>query len=154
VPNLATGKVGATGQTLTVAGDDLIDLIHSVDPAYRNQNSRFMLADSSVKAVRKLKDTTGQYLWQPGLTAGSPDTLLGYAVSINQDMPVMAANAKSIIFGDISQAYVIRRVQGVAVKRFDERFADALQVGFLSFARYDGTVDDANAAKLYVNSAT
>lgn len=154
VPNLATGKVGATGQTVTVTGDDLIDLIHSVDPAYRNANSRFMLADSSVKVVRKLKDTTGQYLWQPGLTAGSPDTLLGYGVVINQDMPVMAANAKSIAFGDFKAAYVIREVQGVSVKRFDERFADALQVGFLSFARYDGTVDDANAAKLYVNSAT
>jgi HK97 family phage major capsid protein len=154
VPNLSTGKVGATGQTLTVAGDDLIDLIHSVDPAYRNGNSKFMLADSSIKAVRKLKDTTGQYLWQPGLTAGQGDTLLGYGVVINQDMPVMAANAKSIAFGDFKAAYVIRRVQDVQVKRFDERFADALQVGFLSFARYDGTVDDTNAAKLYVNSAT
>jgi HK97 family phage major capsid protein len=75
-------------------------------------------------------------------------------VQINQDMPVMAANAKSIAFGDFQSAYVIRQVTGVQVKRFDERFADALQVGFLSFARYDGTVDDANAAKLYVNSAT
>jgi HK97 family phage major capsid protein len=154
VPGLTVGKTGATGQTLTVTGDDLIDLIHSIDPAYRNARSRFMLADSSVKVVRKLKDTTGQYLWQPGLTAGSPDTLLGYGVSINQDMPVMAANAKSIAFGDFNAAYVIRRVQGVAVKRFDERFADALQVGFLSFARYDGVVDDANAAKIYQNSAT
>jgi HK97 family phage major capsid protein len=154
VPNLTTGKTGATGQTLTVAGDDLIDLIHSVDPAYRNANSKFMLADTSIKVVRKLKDTTGQYLWQPGLTAGSPDTLLGYGVVINQDMPVMAANAKSIAFGDFNAAYVIRRVQDVQVKRLEERYADALQVGFFSFCRYDGTVDDTNAAKLYVNSAT
>jgi HK97 family phage major capsid protein len=154
VPNLGTGKTGATGQTLTVTGDDLIDLIHSIDPAYRNANSRFMLADTSIKVVRKLKDTTGQYLWQPGLTAGSPDTLLGYGVVINQDMPVMAANAKSIAFGDFNSAYVIRRVQDVQVKRLEERYADFLQVGFFAFARYDGTVDDANAAKLYVNSAT
>lgn len=154
VPNLSAGKTGATGQTLTVAGDDLIDLIHSVDPAYRNGNSKFMLADTSIKVVRKLKDTTGQYLWQPGLTAGSPDTLLGYGVTINQDMPVMAANAKSIAFGDFNAAYVVRRVQDVQVKRLEERYADALQVGFFSFARYDGTVDDTNAAKLYVNSAT
>jgi HK97 family phage major capsid protein len=75
-------------------------------------------------------------------------------VTINQDMPVMAANAKSIAFGDFNAAYVIRRVQGVQVKRFDERFADQLQVGFLSFARYDGNVDDSRAAKLYQNSAT
>jgi HK97 family phage major capsid protein len=154
VPNLTNGKVGATGQTVTVTGDDLIDLIHSIDPAYRNGNGRFMMNDSSVKVVRKLKDTTGQYLWQPGLSQDTPDTILGYPVTINQDMPVMAANAKSIAFGDFRAAYVIRRVQGVSVKRFDERYADALQVGFLSFARYDGTVDDTNAAKLYVNSAT
>lgn len=154
VPGLTVGKTGATGQTLTVTGDDLIDVIHSIDPAYRNARSRWMMADSSVKVARKLKDTTGQYLWQPGLTAGSPDTLIGYPVTINQDMPVMAANAKSIAFGDFNAAYVIRRVQGVGVKRFDERFADALQVGFLSFARYDGVVDDSSAAKLYQNSAT
>ena len=154
VPNLSTGKAGATGQTLTVTGDDLIDLIHSIDPAYRNGNGKFMMNDSSVKVVRKLKDTTGQYLWQPGLSAGVPDTILGYPVVINQDMPVMAASAKSIAFGDFKSAYVIRRVSGVSVKRFDERYADKLQVGFLSFARYDGTVDDTNAAKLYVNSAT
>jgi HK97 family phage major capsid protein len=132
VPNLATGKAGATGQTLTVTGDDLIDLIHSIDPAYRNGNGRFMMNDSSVKVVRKLKDTTGQYLWQPGLTSEAPDTILGYPVTINQDMPVMAANAKSIAFGDFNAAYVIRQVSGVQVKRFDERFADKLQVGFLS----------------------
>jgi HK97 family phage major capsid protein len=154
VPNLTVGKTGATGQTLTVNGDDLIDLIHSIDPAYRTGNSRFMLNDASVKVVRKLKDTTGQYLWQPGLSQGAPDSILGYPVTINQDMPVMAANAKSIAFGDFNAAYVIRRVQGVQVKRFDERFADALQVGFLSFARYDGAPDDLNAAKLYQNSAT
>jgi HK97 family phage major capsid protein len=154
VPNLAVGKAGATGQTVTVSGDDLIDLVHSIDPAYRNAGSRFMMADSSVKVVRKLKDSSGQYLWQPGLQTGAPDTLLGYPVTINQDMPAMAASAKPIAFGDFRAAYVIRRVQGVAVKRFDERFADALQVGFLSFARYDGTVDDALAAKVYQNSAT
>jgi HK97 family phage major capsid protein len=154
VPNLTVGKTGATGQTLTVTSDDLIDVIHSVDPAYRNERSRFMLADTSVKVVRKLKDTTGQYLWQPGLTAGSPDSLLGYAVTINQDMPAMSANAKSIAFGDFNAAYVIRQVQGIQVLRLNERFADALQVGFLSFARFDGNVDDTNAAKLYQNSAT
>jgi HK97 family phage major capsid protein len=154
IPGLAVGKAGATGQTVTVSGDDLIDLIHSIDPAYRNGRSRFMMSDQSVRTVRKLKNAGGDYLWQPGLQQGSPDVLLGYPVTINQDMPVMAASAKSIAFGDFQSAYVIRRVQGVGVKRFDERFADALQVGFLSFARYDGVIDDANAAKAYQNSAT
>jgi HK97 family phage major capsid protein len=66
----------------------------------------------------------------------------------------MAASAKSIAFGDFNAAYVIRQVTGVSVKRFDERYADALQVGFMSYARYDGTIDDANAAKVYVNAAS
>jgi HK97 family phage major capsid protein len=163
VPNLTVGKVGAVGSTISLgaggasnpAYGELIDLIHSVDPAYRESPAaRFMMADSSVKIVRKILDTTGQPIWQPGLQAGQPSTILGYPVVINQDMPVMAINAKSIAFGDFNAAYVVRQVQGVQVKRFDERFADALQVGFLSFARYDGVVDDSNAAKLWQNSAT
>jgi HK97 family phage major capsid protein len=154
IPNLTTGKVGATGQTLTVTYDDIIDLIHSIDPAYRNGGGSFMMADSTLKAVRKLKDTQGRPLWEPSLQQNTPSSLVGYPILINQDMPVMAANAKSIAFGNFREAYVIRQVQGVQLKRFDERFADALQVGFLSFARYDGTTDDLNAAKLYVNSAT
>lgn len=155
IPNLVVGKVGLTGQTLTVQYDDLVDLIHSIDPAYREGGvGRFMMADSSLKAVRKLKDTQGRPLWEPSLQQGTPSSLLGYPLIINQDMPVMAANAKSVAFGDFNAAYVIREVQGIQVKRFDERFADALQVGFLSFARYDGQVDDLNAAKLYQNSAT
>jgi HK97 family phage major capsid protein len=153
IPNLVVGKTGTTGQTLSVIYDDLIDLIHSVDPAYRG-NARFMLNDLSVRVVRKIKDSTGQPIWQPGMQNGVPDSLLGYPLTVNQDVPVMAANAKSIAFGDFQQAYVIRQVQGVQTMRFDERFADALQVGFLAFARYDGNVDDAGAAKLYQNSAT
>lgn len=152
IPNLSVGKAGAAGQVLTVTGDDLIDLEHSIDPAYR-ANARFMMSDSTVKVVRKLKDGQGNYLWQPGLQQGQPSTLNGYAVVINQDMPVPAANAKSIAFGDFRQAYVVRRVQGIQTLRFGERYADALQVGFLSFARYDGTVDDANAAKVYQHPA-
>lgn len=155
VPNLTVGKTGATGQTLTVTYDDVVDLIHSIDPAYRDSGTgAFMMADSTLKAVRKLKDTQGRPLWEPSLQQGTPSSLLGYPIVINQDMPVMAANAKSIAFGDFNAAYVIRQVQGITLKRFDERFADALQVGFLSFARYDGNVDDTNAAKLYQNSAT
>lgn len=161
VPNLAVGKVGAVGSTVSLgaggasnpAYGEIIDLIHSVDPAYRARG-QFMMADSSIKIVRKVLDSTGQPMWQPGLQQGVPATLAGYPIIINQDMPVMAINAKSIIFGDISAAYLIRRVQGTQVLRMNERFADSLQVGFLSFARYDGTVDDASAAKIWQNSAT
>jgi predicted phage gp36 major capsid-like protein len=89
--------------------DDLIDLIDSLDPAYQG-NAQFMLSQSSRKAVRKLKDTTNQPLWQPSIQAGVPDQLLGYGYVINQDMPAPAANAKSVLFGDFRQAYLIRLV--------------------------------------------
>ena len=153
--NAVVGKTGATGQTTSVAYDDLIDLIHSVDPAYRNSGrAQFMLADVTLAAARKLKDAQNRPLWEPSVQAGVPDSLLGYKYTINQDMPTMAANAKSILFGDFFAGYLIRDVQDVQMLRLAERYADYLQVGFLAFARTDGIPQDTAAYKAYRNSAT
>jgi HK97 family phage major capsid protein len=153
--NAVVGKTGATGQTTSVTGDDLIDLVHSVDPAYRNSGRvQFMLADGTLGSVRKLKDGNGQYLWQPSVQSGVPDRILGYGYTVNQDMPTMAASAKSILFGDFFAGYLIRDVQDVQTLRLAERYADFLQVGFLAFARADGTPQDAAAVRAYRNSAT
>lgn len=152
--NATTGKTGTTGQTTTVILDDLLDLIHSVDPAYRVGSARFMMADSSLKVVRKLKDSQNRPLWEPSVQAGVPDTLLSYGLVINNDMPAMAANAKSILFGDFERAYVIRDVLGVQLLRLTERYADYLQVGFAAYARSDATLQDAGAVRAYANSAT
>lgn len=152
------GKVGTSGQTLTVIYDDLVDLEHSVNSAYR-PGARWMMADSSIKVVKKLKDTTNRPLWAPGLTASfatsAPDTILGYPFIINDDMPVMAANAKSILFGALSK-YLIRDVMGITLMRLDERFADSGQVAFLAFSRHDGDLLNAgtNPVKHYANSAS
>ncbi|TQL21964.1 phage major capsid protein [Streptomyces sp. SLBN-134] len=153
--NAVIGKTGATGQTTAVTYDDLIDLIHSVDAAYRNSGrSRFMLNDATLSAARKLKDGQNRPLWEPSIQVGVPDGLLGYSYTVNQDMPVMAANAKSILFGDFAAGYLIRDVQDVQVLRLSERYADYLQVGFLAFARTDGTPQDTAAYKAYRNAAT
>jgi HK97 family phage major capsid protein len=153
--NAVIGKTGATGQTTSVTYDDLIDLIHSVDPAYRNSGrAQFMLNDASLSAARKLKDGQNRPLWEPSIQVGTPDGLLGYGYTINQDMPVMAANAKSIMFGDFYAGYLIRDVQDVQLLRLAERYADYLQVGFLAFARTDGTPQDTAAYRAYRNSAT
>lgn len=153
--NAAIGKTGATGQTTSVTYDDLIDLIHSVDPAYRNSGrAQFMLADGTLAAARKLKDGQNRPLWEPSVQVGVPDGLLGYKYTINTDMPAMAANAKSILFGDFFTGYLIRDVQDVQMLRLAERYADYLQVGFLAFARTDGTPQDSAAYKAYRNSAT
>lgn len=154
----ASGKTGTTGQTLTVIVDDLIDLVHSVDPAYRAGPCRFMMNDASLKVVRKLKDSTGRPIFMPGydgLGGAMGDTLLGYPVTINQDMAVMAANAKSILFGDFSR-YTIRDVMGMTLFRFDDSaYVKLGQIGFLAWMRTGGTLTDGGAPiKYYANSAT
>lgn len=154
VTGAAEGKVGTTGQTTSLIYEDLVDLEHSVDPAYR-QNAEMMFADSTLKALKKLEDSTGRPLWLPGIAFRQPDTIMGYPYVINQDMPVMAASAKSILFGDFSN-YKIRDVLGMQMLRLEERYADYLQVGFLAFSRHDGALVDAgtNPVKYYQNSAT
>lgn len=148
------GKTGTTGQTLTVIYDDLVDLKHSVNRAYR-RNGSWMMHDNSVAVVSKLKETTGRPIWEPAITLGKPDILLGHPVVTNDDMAVMAANAKSIAFGDFS-AYIIRDVNGsVLLRRFDDSaFALNGQVGFCGWMRTGGNLVDALAVKHYANSAT
>lgn len=155
----ASGKVGTTGQTLTVIVDDLIDLVHSVDPAYRVAgNVRFMMNDASLKIIRKLKDSQNRPVFLPGydgLAGPMADTLLGYPITINQDMAVMAANAKSILFGDFSR-YTIRDVMGMQLFRFDDSpYIKLGQIGFLAWMRSGGTLTDGGSPiKYYQNSAT
>lgn len=154
----ATGKTGTTGQTLTVIYDDLIDLIHSVNSANRGPGARFMLRDTSVAVIRKIKDTTGRPIWNPGdaegMAGGTPATIAGYAYTVNDDVAAMAANAKSIAFGDFSQ-FVIRDVNGVDIRRFDDSaFALNGQVGFCGWMRTGSNLLDTASVKVYVNSAT
>lgn len=153
-----SGKVGTTGQTLTVIYDDLVDLEHSVNSAYR-RGAAFMMADSSVKVVRKIKDTAGRPIFTPsydaGGTAGAPDTLLGRPLVVNDDVATMGASARSILFGQLSQ-YKIRDVAGsVSMRRFDDSaFALNGQVGFCGWMRTGGNLLDTAAVKFYQNSAT
>lgn len=154
IPRAGVGKTGTTGQTLTVTYDDLVDLKHSVNRAYRS-SAKFMMNDLSVAVVSKLKDTTGRPIWVPSVTEGAPDTLLGFPVVTNDDVAVMAANAKSIAFGDFSN-YIIRDVaNSTSIRRFDDSaFALNNQVGFCGWQRSGGNLVDVNSVKVYVNSAT
>lgn len=138
-----TGRTCATGSTTTPTPDDLVRLVHSVDPAYRNPAvARWMFSDATALILRLLKDGDGQYLWKSGLTDGAPGQLLGYPVVINPDMPAMTAGLKPVIFGDFSQYYV-RNVQGIEVVRLNELYAANGQVGFMAFVRFDGALIDA-----------
>lgn len=156
VTGASEGKVGATGQTTSVTYDDLIDLEHSVNRAYRRSPAcGWMFADTTLKAIKKLKDSQQRPLWQPGLEVREPDTIMGYRYTVNDDVPAMAASAKSILFGDFSN-YFIRDVMAVTLFRMGEKYIENGQIGFLCFSRHDGGLVDAGLApvKYYQNSAT
>jgi HK97 family phage major capsid protein len=145
---VTAATVGPTGAAATkIAYDELIDLEHSVDPAYREAGTcRFMFHDGTLKELKKLKDDQKRPLWLPGLAVREPDTILGYAYTVNQHMPVLAANAKAVLFGDFSK-YIIRDVMAVSLFRMtDSKYTEKGQVGFLAFSRHDGNLADVGGA--------
>ncbi len=153
VTSAASGKVGAVGQTTSVIYADFLDLEHSVDPAYR-KGAQWMLHDSTVKTLAKLVDGVGRPLWTAGLTEGAPDTFDGYEYVINQDMPIMAAGAKSVLFGHFSN-YIVRDTLGLQMVVLRERYADQLQVAWNAFMRSDGRlVSGGYPIRYYQNSFT
>jgi len=154
------GLVTASAQGFEAAGaaaiafDDMIELYHSVDPAYRTSGQlAWMFNDTTLKLLRKIKDTEGNFIWQPASVATEqPATILGTRFAINQDMPNVEASAKSVVFGAMDR-YIVRRVREFAVRRLVERYADFYQVGFLGFGRFDGELLDTAAVKHLVHPA-
>jgi HK97 family phage major capsid protein len=139
---IAAATLGITAASATaLAYDDMIDMEHSVDPLYRRK-ATWMLSDSGLREIAKIKDSNGRPLWLPGLDEGEPDTICGYPYIVNQDMDDAQASSKPIAFGDFSN-YFIRRVAGARVLRLTERYADFNQVGFVAFQRWDGDLIDA-----------
>lgn len=148
----ATTAVTAASAT-AVTTDELIDLTESVDPAYLAGAPVFTFRQGVRGSIRKLKDSNGQYIWRPGLRDGEEDQLLGYRYVVNNDMPAMAAANKAIVFGDIAAGFIVRQVNGVAIRRLVERYAEYGQVAFLGFHRADSAVVDANAFKALAMAA-
>jgi len=157
VTGATLGKTGTTGQTTSVIFDDLVDLVHAVDPEYRKGDCCFMMNDASLKVIRKIKDSQNRPIFLPGyegLGGAMGDNLLGYRVCLNQDVATMAANAKSILFGDFSN-YLIRDVMQPTLFRFeDSAYAKLGQVGFLMWHRAAGNLLDSKSVYYYANSAT
>lgn len=156
-----TGLItGATsGLTLAnkaaIASDEVFDLFHAVKIGYR-KNAVWIANDSTVKALRKLKDSTGQYLWQSGLTAGSPDVLLGKPVITDQGVPQLGSvNTKGVLgFGDVSRAYVVRYAGGLRVDRSLEYHFNTDEIAWRFIQRADGQTRDANAFQVATCPAT
>lgn len=130
-------EVGVTAASATaITADEVIDLFYSLKAPYR-KNAVWLLNDATVKQIRKLKDTTGQYLWQPSLVAGTPDTIIGRPVKTSAFMPTAAAGAKTIAFGDFKYYWIADR-QGRTFKKLSELYAANGQVGFMGTQRVDG----------------
>lgn len=143
------GRTAASATAITA--DELIDLVHSVDPAYRQSpRAAFMFNDLTLSAIRKLKDTTNQYIWQMGdIRAGAPGTLLGFRYYINQAMANIATAQRSVIFGDFSRYYV-RKVGAPVIGIARERFWP--QVGIAGVVRLDGRLMDTRAIRHLVQA--
>ena len=151
VTNSAAGKTAAA--VAAVTADEIIDLLHSVDPAYRSSPSTaIMMNDSTLAAVRKLKDGQGNYLWAMGnYQAGVPQNILGYNVVVNQAMDSLAAAKKVMLFGDMSKFYV-RKVGGPSLFVARERFAP--DYGILGYIRFDGVLTNTAAIKHLITAAS
>lgn len=134
---LNDAEVGVTAASAsTVTTDELIDLFYSLDAPYRI-NAVWLVNDSTMRVIRKLKDQNGQYLWQKALHEGEHETLLGKPIFHSPLAPEIAAGAKAIAFGDFSYYWIGDR-QGITFRRLNERYADTGQVGFLATKRTDG----------------
>jgi HK97 family phage major capsid protein len=147
----AAGKTAASATAIT--SDELIDLQHSVDPAYRQApGCGWMFNDSTLSAIRKLKDGQSNYLWQMGdVQIGAPPTLLGKPYYVNQAMDSIATAKKTVLFGNF-QKYIVRRVGDSQVITLRERYAENLQVGFVGIIRIDGELLNTGAVKHLVQA--
>jgi HK97 family phage major capsid protein len=147
---------GVTAASATaIAADELIDLQHTVNPAYRRSpKCAWMFNDTILRNIRKLKDSENRYIWQPpNIQLGEPGQLLGKPYWINPSMPAATAGLRPIVFGDLSK-YVVRRVNGFQFFVFRERYMPALQLGFMSFGRMDGKVINTAAVKRLTMAAS
>lgn len=162
---VTAASVGVTAsngssQVTAVTYDSLVDLEHSVDPEYREQgNCSWMFNDTTLRSIRKIKDSNGRPIFVPGyeqdVPGGAPARLMDHRIQINQSVANMGAGNKSILFGDFSN-YVVRDVMDVTMFRFtDSAYTKKGQVGFLAWLRSGGNlVDVGGAVKVFVNAAS
>ena len=135
---------GVTTAGAALDWKDLNNLKHSVDPAYRSANSYFLLNDATLKAIGDMSDANNRPLWLPALSVDDPATILGIPYQVDQGVAAAVANAKFVYFGDFSRV-IVRRVQGMVLKRLIERYAEFDQVAFLAFHRFDCMLEDSSA---------
>ena len=140
---VASGAAGAFASTNPA--DALLDLAYAPKQAYR-ANANWVMNRKTESAVRKFKDTTGNYIWQPGASAGQPATLFGYPVTESEAMPDIAANTYSIAFGDFARGYLV--VDRVGIRVLRDPYSAKPYVLFYTTKRVGGGVQNYEAIKL------
>ena len=148
ITGASLGKTAASATA--IAADDILDLIHSIDPSYRNKPTFGLMAhDNVIAAIRALGlgSANDFPIFIPSMEAGQPDKLFGYNIYYNNDMESsIATGNKTLLAADFSK-FVVRSAGGVQMVRLNERYMDELEVGFVSYARKDSKVLDTRAVK-------
>lgn len=139
-----------SGSAGDFAADDLLSIIYKLKKAYRN-GAQWMFAGTTLHKVRTFKDSNGNYLWTPGLQAGEASSLLGYGIAENEDMPVVAADANAVMFGNFQRAYTI--VDRIGTRVLRDPYTNKPNVGFYTTKRVGGMLTDSNAVKVLTLSA-
>ncbi|WHX19823.1 phage major capsid protein [Streptomyces malaysiensis subsp. malaysiensis] len=143
----------AAAAAAAIAVDDLKKLIYAVPAQYR-RNGRFAMSSTTELAISILKDGNGQYLWQPSVQAGRPNTFLGYALENQEDIAAVAASARSAIFGDFNAGYRIYDRQGMTVKVLDQLYAEDGMIGWKIRMRVGGDVVRPDALRILAHPAS
>ena len=150
----ALGVTGSTAVSGAFTADNLIDLVYSVDTAGRRlAGSGFQMNAASIGKMRKLKDTAGNYVFQPALSADAQDLLLGYPVFENPGMADTATSAKSVIFGHLP-SYYVRQVGGIKLDRSDDYAFNAGLVTFRATMRVDGNLPQTSHVKYFIGASS
>ena len=143
----AGASAGVTAASATaITSNEVLDLMYSLKRQYR-RNGSWLMHDSTIKAIRQLKDSNGQYLWQPALSQSDPDTIGGRPVFASYDMPEIATGNISVLFGDFNMGYIIADRGATSFQRLNELFAQNGFTGFRAYRRTDGKVVLSEAIK-------
>ncbi|HTE42409.1 MAG TPA: phage major capsid protein [Steroidobacteraceae bacterium] len=146
IEHIATGQAGAWPTTAPLIYDKLVDVVHALRPRYR-RNARWIMPTEAITKLRKMKTTTtDEPMWQPSMSDGQPDRLLGYPVTEAEQMPAVAANSLSVAFGDWKRGYWIGDRMGVRVLR--DPYTNKPYIRFYTTKRMAGAVADSCAIKL------
>lgn len=151
--SLAGGTAASKLTSGVIGFDDVLGMIATVDPAYRKSGRCVFVAnDITLAMLRTITDTLGRPIWSPNIVPGQPDTLYGYPVVVDQNTSAVSTTASTpggLLFGDFKVALVGRQVNGAAMLRLTERYADYLQVGYLGYVRIDVRSNDLRAAAYF-----